>query len=188
MTDIRIPHDLMADQCGRAIQRVQSVGWFKRVGTPPRIWEQSDVEKYLRILGFREIKVRFVHNLQEVEERVSMEFDERWKHAEFSQAQRLHDEWSENREYGASFVFRRMFDAIFDPIIEQAKDRMSSVDSYLSRVAAGSAAETSFLYALESIGDAFDLTHTCTAFTQKFKIFENGRWPLCLKDGVFSVY
>ncbi len=129
-----------------------------------------------------------MQTLGDAEQVLRMEFDDSWKLAENKQSEHLHQVMETVSSDAASFVFRRMFDAIYGLVADCAKDRLSGADSYLYRVATGSAAETGFLFALESITDFSVSMENCSMFTHKFEIFEFGRWPLCLHDREFAVY
>ncbi len=176
------------DHCHSSIVRIKSVRWFSRVGLPYSSEDYFKVKTYLETLGCLDIEVGFVTRLVDAEYYLQLKFDSSWQAVELERASQLHNLISKSCGNQGSQIFHRIFNAIFEPIVEQARSSISDKDSYLNRVAAGSVAETCYLYTLESFLLQRRNSEVNRTYTRKLEIFEQGRWPLCMKDGRFTVY
>ncbi len=81
-------------------------------------------------------------------------------------------------------VLTQIVTQLSSAVLRLAENRLPGCDPFLVRVAAGSATETYYRYAMET---AIDSNESGT-FTSKFELFQMGRWPLCLSNSQYIIY
>ena len=187
VTKINSDMDSLPDQelVQRILDRVDSVPWFERVGKPVTKRDVTCIENYLVDLGIPDVVGRVVANVQEVQDCLRSEFDSEWKHVDEGYVIVLHGLLDEsNRRDDFNTAFNDVSERVSDRVMSCAEREFGSIDEFLPRVAAGSAAEACHQYALEE----FSGRKMMRFYTRKLALFERGRWPLCGLGEEFLVY
>jgi hypothetical protein len=169
------------------VARVWGASWFAAVGEAMAEAERAEAGAYLAGLGFGDAEVAPVGGWKQAERVIRAEhWDARWWQAEEERRARLLPAAQASRD-GAELL------AALSEIAVSASDRAHGAaavaaagagvaDPGLIRAAAGSAATACYQAALEA---------ACGAegpFSIKLRLFEAGRWPLCLEGSRYFVF
>lgn len=168
--------------------RVWGASWFAAVGEPVIEAERADARAYLAGLGFADAEVAAVGDWKQAEEVIRAEdWNTRWWQAEVERRARLLP-LAQASQDGAELL------ASLTDIAVSASDRAHGAaavaaarggiaDPGLIRAAAGAASTACYQAALETAcGEAEG------AFSIKFRLFEAGRWPLCLEGARYFIF
>lgn len=181
--------ELLMDCCRSCMDRIRSIQWFSHVSETATAAVLSLATKYLSNLGCDFAGVLAVNDAEQATRFLCQDIDDAWQLAERSRVSRLSALMSGSGGEGIeTLIFNQGVTTVFAPIEQRARDHLQTDDLYLSRVAAGSAAEASYLYMLESVVNLEREQTVSDAFAYKFEIFALGHWPLCLTDGKYYVY
>ncbi len=164
---------------------VQSINWFSRIGEPATDSDSASVSDYLDLVGIEFEGIRYVRTHAEAVDCIKNQFDSNWFLMEGRNRERLRDlVKSQNLNDAVESYLKLILDQITERVMHFANERLCDYDPYLPKVGAGSALESSYLYALEM---AAGEEHS-KVFLRKIEIFQRGRWPLCLSRNQFVVY
>lgn len=173
---------------GNFAARVWGASWFAAVGEPVIEAERADARAYLAGLGFAATEVAAVGDWKQAEAVIRAEdWNTRWWQAEEARRARLLP-LAQASQDGAALL------ASLTDIAVAASDRAHGAaavaaarggiaDPALIRAAAGAASTACYQAALETAcGEAEG------AFSIKFRLFEAGRWPLCLEGARYFIF
>ncbi len=167
------------------LEYVQTINWFSRIGEPTTGSDSVSVSDYLDQAGIDCDKIRYVRTDKEAVDCIKSQFDPNWFLIEEKNRERLRDfVTSHDLNDAVESYLKRILDQIAEHVMNLANERLGNFDRYLPKVGAGSALETSYLYALEMVA----ARNHSRVFLRKIEIFERGRWPLCLSRNQFVVY
>lgn len=169
--------------------RVWGASWFAAVGEPIGEAERAAAGAYLAGLGFADAEVAAVGDWNQAEQVIRAEdWNTRWWQAEEERRSRLLPLAQTSRD-GAELL------AALADIAVSASDRAHGAAAVaaargeiadppgLIRAAAGAASTSCYQAALETACGEEE-----GAFSIKFRLFEAGRWPLCLEGARYFVF
>ena len=184
---------LASDQALAAVERfaarVRSISWFAAVGEPLLDSERAESLRYLKALGLDSVEVAPAKNWADAE-RVARHprRDRRWWDAEEAAGRALFAEAEVGRGrdllLGAlSLVLSEATNIVLGMASTSAL-RAGVVEHAIAAVAAGAATHACFQTGL-ALGAQAGETHP---FAIKRRLFEGGRWPLGVVEGVFYIF
>lgn len=170
--------------------RIRLASWFAAVGEELTSGERWDARAYLAGLGFAETGVAAVAD---------------WKQAAIvAKSPDWSRDWWDREEAERSALLARAAELVpehelmagLSKVMELAAavthgaaaiaaSRAGVADQALSRVAAGSGAQSAYQAALAAIAHDGEAEHP---FAIKFRLFEAGRWPLGISGGQFHLF
>lgn len=169
--------------------RLGTASWFSVIGetlTPP---EHTDAASYLAYLGLRDVATREIHSWRDAEDCIkATDWNSGWWDAE--DRLRLDLLARAEKQFGKPATLSAL-----TGISEQVSDtvhgaaavaaaRGGIADPGLIRAAAGAATMACYQAAA---GVAAGLAND-NPFIAKYRLFEAGHWPLCVRGAVFYVF
>ncbi len=162
-----------------------SVDWFSNVGSDASDSIKSLVHQHLDRLGCTASSIRVVSDIRSLEDYIRNKFDPDWMEAENAAYQDLLGKVNESQiTTSLDEVMPQIVTQLSSAVLNYSENRLPVRDQFLARVAAGSATETCYRYAMEI---ALDSSEPGT-FASKFEVFRMGRWPLCLSRQEYIIY
>ena len=162
-----------------------SVDWFSNVGSDASDSIKRLVYQHLDRLGCTASSIRVVSDIRSLEDYIRNKFDPDWMDAENAAYQDLLGKVNESQiTTSLDEVMPQIVTQLSSAVLICADNRLPVRDRFLARVAAGSATETCYRYAMET---ALDSSESGT-FASKFEVFRMGRWPLCLSNNKYIIY
>ena len=176
---------IYSDVFERVFSEIESVNWFTNSGLQSIEEVQPYAYQYLCGLGFSTRLVHIEADARKLEDYIKYRFDTDWIDAESATHQKLVDS-VRRTNYGEALdhLVKQIASSLSSRVLLSAENQLAGSDKYLARVAAGSATETCFRYALESISSP----DASNVFASKFEIFRLGRWPLCISNDKFIIH
>jgi len=184
---------LASDRAHAAVDRfaehIRSISWFVAVGEPLLDAERSDAHRYLEALGLDSMEVAQAKDWTEAESIVrDPRWDRRWWDAEERARRSLVAEAGAAHGMGALMsVLSQVTNEATGIVLGMASTaalRAGTTRQAIAAVAAGAATQACYQAALALTADADD-THP---FAIKRRLFEAGRWPLGVIDGVYYLF
>ena len=175
--------------------RLRMASWFSFVGTPLSDAERGDVEEYTRALGLGRLELAELADWQAVEACIKQtDWDADWWQAEEDQRKILLD--AATAKVGDMVLTRALTDLsdkvsdIVHGAAAVAASRGGVADQGLTRSAAGAATMAAYQAAVETAADPDSAANDNRgrAFAAKFRLFEAGHWPLCVRAGTFYIF
>ena len=162
-----------------------SVNWFSNVGSDASDSIKRLVYQHLDRLGCTANSIRVVADIRSLEDYIKNKFDPHWMEAENAAYQDLLGKINESQiTTSLDEVMPQIVTQLSSAVLNYSENRLPVRDRFLARVAAGSATETCYRYAMEI---ALDSSEPGT-FASKFEVFRMGRWPLCLSKQQYIIY
>lgn len=170
-------------------RRVRAASWFSMVGTPLTDAERDDVEAYVAPLGLAPLEIAGVATWQDAEACIkNTGWDERWWRAEDERRRTLLARAEDTvGDLKLTRALTELSDRVSDVVhgaAAVAASRGGIADQGLTRSAAGAATMSAYQAAVEAAAEVAN-GHP---FAAKFRLFEAGHWPLCVRNGVFYVF
>jgi hypothetical protein len=164
-------------------------GWYSGVGEPLTEGELADAEAYAAGLGLGPLAIREVRDWRAAQAVASHPgWDPRWWAAEEGERRALYAHAAaEVAETDLLAALTRLTEAAAEEFYGPAAVAMARAgiaDQGLARAAAGSAAQSLYQLALARQAGRDD-SHL---FAAKYRLFQGGRWPLCVVDGALYVF
>ena len=181
-------------------RRCRHASWFAMAGEALAEGERADMAAYLDALGLGAARIEDVAGWAEAEAEIKRrDWDPRWWEGEEARRRALSQaaqaRWGERALLAALTGLIEEVSGTVHGAAAVAATRGGSADSGLIRAAAGAATMAAHQAAIEAAaGEAADagtggslLRDGGRPFAAKFRLFEGGHWPLCLRDGAFFV-
>lgn len=187
MTESRANSDSLnrSDRIEQISTKFNSVDWFGNVGMDVSESIGRLISQHLDGLGCTANSIRVVGDIQSLEDYIRNDFDSDWMEAETFAYQDLVEKTNESQiSRSLDQVLTQIVAQLSSAVLKSAENRLPGSDRFLVRVAAGSATETCYRYAMES---ALESSESGT-FATKFELFRMGRWPLCLSNKQYIIY
>jgi hypothetical protein len=174
--------------------RLRMASWFSFVGTPLSDAERGDVEEYTRALGLGDLQITEIEDWRAAEDCIKQtDWDTDWWNAEEDRRKLLLDQATAKvGDMALTRALTNLSDKVSDIVhgaAAVAASRGGVADQGLTRSAAGAATMSAYQAAVEKAADidaANDNSgHT---FAAKFRLFEAGHWPLCVRGGTFYIF
>jgi hypothetical protein len=170
-------------------RRVRAASWFSMVGSPLSDAERADVDAYVAPLGLSPLDIAEVSTWQDAEACIKQtDWDERWWHAEDERRKSLLARAEDALgELELTRALTDLSDKVSDVVhgaAAVAASRGGVADQGLTRSAAGAATMAAYQAAVEATANVAN-GHP---FAAKFRLFEAGHWPLCVRNGTFYVF
>ena len=167
------------------LEHVSGFNWFERVGQPQNSADPATIRVNLNGNSGATMPIDYIEDHVQVAQYLKSRYDADWLENEESRRFKLLKAVANN---GAESEFWNAFKVLIDQlpsrIMQYAEMHLANTDVYLPRVGAGCAVEACFLYALE----LFVMGRPGDYALDKLKLFELGRWPLCVVAKRFSVF
>lgn len=174
----------LSQRLSEVLSRLELIDWFSRVGQRADELDRSRVKAYLRALGCAGFKIKFVNDLDAVKTCTKEIYDPSWLAIEDNFRFQLTDSVDLSELDVINRSLRTVIDPMSERVMQAAKNKLATDDLQILKVAAGSAIEACYQYALE-----FALSSTSQGvFDSKITIFAQGRWPLTTAEERFHVY
>ncbi len=174
-----------SDRINQISTLFNSVDWFGNVGMDASDSINHLVNQHLDGLGCTAKSIQVVGDVRILEDYIRNKFDPNWMEAENHAYQDLVGRSNESQiSRSLDKVLTQIVTQLSSAVLRLAENRLPGCDPFLVRVAAGSATETCYRYAMET---AIDSNESGT-FTSKFELFQMGRWPLCLSNSQYIIY
>jgi hypothetical protein len=173
----------------RFAARVRTISWFAAAGEALLEIERSEAEQYLRSLGLEGMRVALAKDWAEAE-RILRDpcWDRRWWDSEETARKALLAEAARGREMDLLMrALTRVTNEATGTVLGMASTaalRSGSGDRALVAVAAGAATQACYQAALALAAGAGE----AHPFAVKWRLFEAGRWPLAVIEGVFYLF
>jgi hypothetical protein len=169
--------------------RLGAASWFSVIGEVLTPAEHADAAGYVMSLGLKEVETSEISAWRDAEACIkATDWDSRWWDAE----ERLRQELLERAQerHGEAVMLEALTE-----ISEQVSDtvhgaaavaaaRDGVADAGLIRAAAGAATMACYQAA---VGVAADLAND-NPFIAKYRLFEAGHWPLCVRGAAFYIF
>ena len=175
-------------------QRLRMASWFSFVGTPLSDAEREDVEEYTQALGLGSLELSELGDWRSVEACIKQtDWDADWWQAEEDRRKLLLDQATAKvGDMALTRALTDLSDKVSDIVhgaAAVAASRGGVADQGLTRSAAGAATMSAYQAAVEKAADV-DVTKKTGghAFAAKFRLFEAGHWPLCVRAGTFYIF
>ena len=176
---------IRTDLFEQIFSRIESINWFARTGLKSTDEIEPYADQYLSGLGFSTDLIQVEDDVRKLEDYIKYRFDEVWIDAESRAHRDLNESIrSSGYEEALDHLVKRVASELSSRVLYSAGNNLAGANKYLVRVAAGSATETCFRYALEAISSP----ESSNVFTSKLEMFRLGRWPLCLSGGKFIIH
>ena len=175
-------------------QRLRMASWFSFVGTPLSDAEREDVEEYTQALGLGSLELSELGDWRSVEACIKQtDWDADWWQAEEDRRKLLLDQATANvGDMALTRALTDLSDKVSDIVhgaAAVAASRGGVADQGLTRSAAGAATMSAYQAAVEKAADTGAANdNSGHAFAAKFRLFEAGHWPLCVRDGTFYIF
>ncbi|MEK9966600.1 MAG: hypothetical protein VW582_09595 [Rhodospirillaceae bacterium] len=175
-------------------QRLRMASWFSFVGTPLSDAERADISEYTESLGLGPLPVTELGDWRAAEDCIKQtDWDTGWWNAE-----------EERRQALLSRAEARVGDMALTRALTELSEKASDIvhgaaaiaasrggvaDQGLTRSAAGAATMSAYQAAVEKAAapDAAN-DNQGLPFAAKFRLFEAGHWPLCVRGGTIYVF
>lgn len=176
-------------------QRLRMASWFSFVGTPLSEAERSDITEYTRALGLGDLQLVELEDWRTAEACIKQtDWDADWWNAEEDRRRNLLDQAT--AKVGDMALTRALTDLsekasdIVHGAAAIAASRGGVADQGLTRSAAGAATMSAYQAAVEKAAgiDGAANDNSGLAFAAKFRLFEAGHWPLCVRSGTVYVF
>jgi hypothetical protein len=181
--------------------RLRMASWFSFVGTTLTDAERDDVEEYTRALGLGSLELAELEDWRAVEACIKQsDWDAAWWQAEEDRRKTLL-ELAEAKvgDMALTRALTGLSEKVSDVVhgaAAVAASRGGIADQGLTRAAAGAATMSAYQAALEKAAKdpASEPTNDNAndkhgnAFAAKFRLFEAGHWPLCVRAGTFYIF
>lgn len=170
-------------------QRLRMASWFSFVGTPLSEAERSDISEYTSALGLGELKLVELADWRAAEDCIKQtDWDVNWWNAE-----------EERRKILLEQATAKIGDTALTCALSNLSEKTSEIvhgaaaiaasrggvaDQGLTRSAAGAATMSAYQAAVEKAASR----NNDHAFAAKFRLFEAGHWPLCVRSGTIYVF
>ena len=186
--------DLGSDGAAAPLERLRTrirlASWFAAVGEPLTSAERWDARAYLAALGFSESGVEGVGDWPAAAAIAKSPGWSRewWDREEAERTRLLSVAATRQPEHELMAALSRVMElaaSVTHGAAAIAAARSGIADQSLSRVAAGAAAQAAYQAALAALAAEEGGEHP---FSIKFRLFEAGRWPLGISDGVFHLF
>ena len=174
--------------------RLRMASWFSFVGTPLTDAEREDVEEYTQALGLGSLELVELEDWRAAEDCIKQtDWDAAWWQAEEDRRKAL---LAQAEAKIGDMALTRALTGLSEKVSDMvygaaavAASRGGVADQGLSRSAAGAATMSAYQAAVEKAA-AVDVTLTNDghAFAAKFRLFEAGHWPLCVRAGTFYIF
>ncbi len=169
--------------------RLRAASWFSVIGEPLTPAEHADAASYIKSLGLKDVAASEIASWHDAEACIkASDWDADWWDAE----ERLRRELLERAQqrHGEAVILEALTE-----ISEQVSDtvhgaaavaaaRGGVADTGLIRSAAGAATMACYQAA---VGIAADLAND-NPFIAKYRLFEAGHWPLCVRGAAFYIF
>ena len=167
------------------LEHVSEFDWFKCVGPPRNSTDPSTIRVNLNGNESQTVPIEYLESHREVTMCLLAEFDMKWlKNEESRRLELLATVQKHRKEDEVLQLHKILIDRLPGHIMQYAETCLASTDKYLPRVGVGSAVEACYLYALELF-----VTGRPGEFARhRLKLFELGRWPLCVNANRFAVF
>ncbi|MBO22509.1 MAG: hypothetical protein CMM26_09110 [Rhodospirillaceae bacterium] len=175
-------------------QRLRMASWFSFVGTPLSDAERGDIAEYADALGLGELVIEELADWRAAEDCIKQtDWDADWWNAEEERRQTLLAQ--AEVKVGDMALTRALTDLsekasdIVHGAAAIAASRGGVADQGLTRSAAGAATMSAYQAAVEKAAadDVANDNHG-HPFAAKFRLFEAGHWPLCVRGGTIFVF
>ena len=175
----------LADFAGR----LGAASWFSVIGETLAPAEHADAASYTTCLGLTDVTTREVATWGDAEACIkATDWDSAWWDAEerlrqslLTRAQQRH---GEDAMLDALTAISEQVSNVVHGAAAVAASRDGIADPGLIRAAAGAATMACYQAA---VGVAADLAND-NPFIAKYRLFEAGHWPLCVRGGAFYVF
>ena len=174
--------------------RLRMASWFSFVGTPLTNAEREDVEAYTQALGLGSLELAELKDWRAVEDCIKQtDWDNDWWQAEEDLRKAL---LAQAEAKVGDMALTRALTGLTEKVSDMvhgaaavAASRGGVADQGLTRSAAGAATMSAYQAAVEkaAAGDIANDTGG-QAFAAKFRLFEAGHWPLCVRAGTFYIF
>ncbi|MBO6826617.1 MAG: hypothetical protein JJ879_10480 [Sneathiella sp.] len=173
----------------RFTRLLSEVHWFSSVGTPLRAEAYDAANEYIDLMGFPGTFVAPITSWDEAASAAqSLDFNSSWWEAEEQMRAGLTMEALEIVTEEDLNMAMTHIASTATPVIEQAIEEIAEeagiVDAELIRAAMGSALQTCHQAALVLASGQED-THP---FALKYKLFEQGHWPIAITGSSFNIF
>jgi hypothetical protein len=169
--------------------RVRSISWFAAVGEPLLDVEHAEARRYLEPLGLGSLRVAAAKDWVEAE-RIARDprWDRRWWASEEAARHALLAEAAKGREMESLMrALTRVTNEATGTVLGMASTaalRSGMAHRAIAAVAAGAATQVCYQAALAIAAGAGE----AHPFAVKRRLFEAGRWPLAVVEGVFFLF
>ncbi len=174
--------------------RLRMASWFSVVGAPLTQAERSDIEEYTSSLGLGTFEVVEIENWQDAEACIkNTDWDANWWQAEEDRRKLLLEQAEQKiGDTPLTHALTNLSDKVSDIVhgaAAIAASRGGVADQGLTRSAAGAATMSAYQAAVEmAAGDTVANDNSGHPFAAKFRLFEAGHWPLCVRSGAIHVF
>jgi hypothetical protein len=174
--------------------RLRMASWFSFVGTPLTDAEREDVEEYTQALGLGSLELVELEDWRAAEDCIKQtDWDAAWWQAEEDRRKAL---LAQAEAKIGDMALTRALTGLSEKVSDMvhgaaavAASRGGVADQGLSRSAAGAATMSAYQAAVEKAAEVdATLTNDGHAFAAKFRLFEAGHWPLCVRAGTFYIF
>ncbi len=169
--------------------RLGAASWFSVIGDALTSAEQTDASSYMTTLGLSDMATQEVGSWDDAESCIkATDWNGSWWDAE-ERLRRTLLERAEER-FGSAAILEALTEIseqvsnVAHGAAAVAAARGGVADPGLIRAAAGAATMASYQAA---VGIAADLAND-NPFIAKFRLFEAGHWPLCVRNEAFYVF
>ena len=175
-------------------QRLRTASWFSFVGTPLSAAERGDVAEYTRALGLGDLQIVEIADWRAAEDCIKQtDWDPGWWNAEDDRRKTLLDQATVKvGDMPLTRALTDLSDKVSDIVhgaAAVAASRGGVADQGLTRSAAGAATMSAYQAAVEKAADVDANTdNSGHPFAAKFRLFEAGHWPLCVRAGAFYIF
>jgi len=176
-------------------QRLRMASWFSFVGTPLSEAERADITEYTRALGLGDLQLVELDDWRAAEDCIKQtDWDAAWWNAEEDRRKTLLDQATTKiGDMALTRALTDLSDKVSDIVhgaAAVAASRGGVADQGLTRSAAGAATMSAYQAAVEKAAgiDSAANDNSGLAFAAKFRLFEGGHWPLCVRGGAIYVF
>ncbi len=181
---VRPPSNDLTSRLSSVLRRLELIDWYSRVGQRPDAVDQACVEAHLTALGFADIKIEYVTDINAVINCTKVDYDLEWLAVEEDFRDQLKRSIDPVELDDLNRSLRTVIDPMSERVMQAARKNLPTDQLQILKVAAGCAIEACYQYALEVAVDS----KSASVFVSKIRIFEQGRWPLTVANERFHVF
>jgi len=169
--------------------RLGTASWFSVIGEALTPTEHTDATSYMTSLGLTDVATSEIASWGDAEACIkATEWNNAWWDAEdrlrLSLLERAEERFGKTAMLEALTVLSEQVSDVVHGAAAVAATRHGVADPGLIRAAAGAATMACYQAA---VGIAADLAND-NPFMAKYRLFEAGHWPLCVRGAVFYVF